>query len=465
MSLFSILQHSSRALRTASAGVSVASNNVSNSNTEGYARQSLSVGAKGTLRAEGLLLGQGVSAESVVSHYDRFSQGNVFGRMGSSGYHATRGQSFRAIETSFTQNDAGNLNEAINGLFDAFSQLESDPNNSGHRLGVLAAGSTVAASFNQTAQALTDQRSTLNQQAIAQVGTLNTLSNQVASLNARISQLEAGGGQAHDLRSQRTAILEQMSTVAPVNAIQDSDGSMRVLVAGHTMVEGGTVRALSTVADPTTGLAQVHISQGNGTFEITSALDRGTLGGAIEQRDTIIDGMLSDLDELAFNLSNELNALHSGGFDLDGNTGVDFFATTAVQDGAALAITLGSGVAGNPSGVAAATDPAALPGDNSNATAMAALADSALMAGNTQTFSTFFNGIVGSLGQEASLTYGNEVRSALDTQAALDLRDSVSGVNLEEEALDLLRFQDAYQAAARVLTTTNAMLDELMQLV
>lgn len=464
MSLFSILQHSSRALRTAGAGVSVASNNVANANTQGYARQSLAVGAMGTLRAEGLLLGQGVTADSILSHYDRFAQGSVFGRMASDGYHSSRAQSFRVIETTFTETDSGSLAEAINGLFDSFSELESDPNSSGLRLGVLGAGTTLVEFFNQTARNLTDQQDALDEQVGARVSSLNTLSNQVGGLNARIVQMEAGGGQANDMRAQRTAILEQMSQLAPLKAIEESDGSMRVLVGGHTVVEGGTVRALSTSTDPTTGYRQVHIAHGTSSFDITSSITSGSLGGLLAQRDTVVGTMLDDLDELAFTLSNSVNAQHAAGFDLDGNTGQDFFTAPATQAGAALAMSLDTAMGSNPNGVAAALDPLALPGDNSNATALAALADSASMA-TGQNFQTFYGAILGSLGQDANLSYGNEARASLDVQGALDLRDSVSGVSLEEEALDLLRFQDAYQAAARVLTTTNEMLDELMRIV
>jgi flagellar hook-associated protein 1 FlgK len=464
VSLFSILHHSSRALQTAGTGVSVASNNVANANTQGYARQSLAIGTQGTIRAEGLLLGQGVTAESVISHYDRFSQGNVFGRMATSGYHGARAQSFRAIETRFTETDAGSLSESINELFDSFSALETDPNSNGFRLGVLGAGTSLVEMFNQTAEALGDQRTSLDQQIVGSVGTLNTLGNQIGGLNARIVQLEAGGGQAHDLRAQRTAILEQMSDLAPVRAIQEGDGSMRVLVAGHTVVEGGTVRALSAVADPATGLHGVHIAQGSGTFDITASMTGGTLGGMLAQRDTTVAGLIDDLDELAFTLANTVNAQHAAGYDLDGNTGQDFFTAPTAQAGAALALSMDAAMIGNPDGIAAAQDPAALPGDNTNATALAALAETASMASG-QNFQAFYGSILGALGQDASLAYGNETRAAMDVQGALDLRDSVSGVNLEEEALDLLRFQDAYQAAARVFATTNEMLDELMQLV
>ncbi len=464
MSLFSILNHSSRALTTASTGLSVASNNVANANTQGYARQVVSLGAKGTVRTQGLLLGQGVSAEQVLSTYDRFSQESVFGRSGTSSYDSTRARSFRTIEASFVESEHGTLSDALAGFFDAFSALESDPASSGLRLGVLASGSVAVQFFNQTATALNEQQSSLDQQVQGQVRTLNNLAGQVGSLNARIAQLEAGGGEAHDLRAQRTQVLEQLSGLGPVRAPEDEDGSVRVIFANQLLVEGDRARAVSTAEDPVTGFNQVRIDMGSSTVDISDTLSSGSLGGLITQRDSVVEGLLADLDALAFELASSVNAQHQAGFGLDGGTGRDFFAPIASVDGAAAALSLDAAVDGNPDALAAASV-ASAPGDNSNATALAALANSTFVTLNGQDFTSFYSSVVSGLGQDASLAYGSEARSNLDLQGARGLRDSISGVSLEEEALDLMRFQDAYQAAARVLTTADEMLDELMNLV
>lgn len=464
MSLFSILNHSSRALTTASTGLSVASNNVANANTQGYARQTVSLGARGTVRTQGLLLGQGVSAEQVLSTYDRFSQEAVFGRSGSSSYDSTRARSFRTIEAGFVESEFGTLSDALAGFLDSFSALESDPASSGLRLGVLASGSVAVQFFNQSANALSQQQTSLDQQVAGQVDTLNSLAGQVASLNSRIAQLEAGGGEAHDMRAQRTQILERLSGLGPVRAPEDDDGTVRVIFANQVLVEGGRARAVSAVEDPVTGFNQVHIEMGSATVDLSSSLSSGSLGGLMAQRDTVIEGLRSDLDTLAFEMASAVNAQHQLGFGLDGVTGRDFFSPIASVDGAAAALSLDAAVDGNPDAIAAASVSGA-PGDNSNATALAALANSTFASLNNQDFSSFYSSVVSGLGQDAALSYGSEARSNLDLQGALSLRDSISGVSLEEEALDLMRFQDAYQAAARVLTTANEMLDELMALV
>ncbi len=466
MSIFSVLKAGNRALQAASAGIDVASNNVANANTEGYSRQSLGLGPQGTTRARGLLLGTGVRAEEVLSTYDKFAQGSVFGRTGRHAYQEGRAMSLQSLETSFVDAAGGDgLIGAIEGLFAAFSDLELDPGNPSLRAGVLSAGSVVSSLFNRAASDLNEQTTLADSRVANTVVEVNRLTAEVASLNSEIVGLEAGGQQAHDLRAQRTAVLEQLASFGPTRVTEDADGSSRVFFAGHSLVDPGGSRSLSVVDDPVTGLNQVHVAMGTASMDITNSIDQGRLGAMLSVRDTTVPGLLADLDSLAFEVADQMNALHSAGFGLDGVTGRDFFAQPPSATGAALGMSLDAAVAGDPSAIAAAATAAGVPGDNSNAIALAQLGNQLTMTSGTESFTGFLASTLAGLGQDTSAAISGEARTSLELQASLDVRDSVSGVSLEEEALDLLRFQDAYQAAMRVMQTANEMLDELMQLV
>lgn len=465
MSLFSILDHSSRALRAASAGVSVASNNVANASTPGYARETLALQAKGSLQSRGLLLGQGVAAESVLSAYDRHSQAQVLGRLGADAWARGRAIAFESIETSFADDGGNGLGSAIDGLFDAFSLLEASPEEPSARQAVLAAGSVLSQLVRQAASDLADRQ----QAADSQVGTLveqaNSLASEVAALNARIVELEAGGQDAHDLRARRTAVLEELSAIGPVAANERPDGSATVLFAGQALTTGGTARALSTALDASTGLLRVHIQMGASSADVTASIGSGSLGAALDVRDQVVPGLLGQLDELAYAIATEVNAVHQSGFGLDGVTGRAFFSAPATVSGAASAMAVDAAVATDPSAVAAASSAAGVPGDGSCATALAALSFGLLMSSGGATFAQYWSGVVSAAGHDASSAYASADRAALELGAARDVRDSLSSVSLEEEALDLLRFQDAYKAAAKVMQIANEMLDELLNLV
>ncbi len=465
MSLFSILNQGSRSMRTAAAAVSTVSNNVANANTQGYSRQTLGIEAAGTQNRGGMLMGQGVNATQVTSAYDSFSQRSVFSQLGSNSYSSSRASSFEVIESNLSEGVDGGLAASMSQFFDDWASLESNPQSVAERQQLLARGQSLVQRFNGSASQLDTEQTNADVRVGQRVARANILAGQIAALNAQIVRLEASGGRANDLRANRTQVLEELAEIGPVHSEDRADGSARVFFANHILVENDDARTLSVAADPITGFNQVHIAQGSSTFNITGAVNAGSLGADISIRDTVTVGLLNSLDNLAFTMSTQVNTLHAAGFGLDGLTGRNFFGPLAVAAGAAQAIALDAAVVGTPDAIAAATTAAGVPGDNTNAAAISALAGQNLMAGGTQTFGRFYGGFVAGLGQDAASAYQSEARSALELSGAKDLRDSISGVNLEEEALDMIRFKDAYSASARVLGVTNELLDELLRIV
>ena len=465
MSLFSILNQGSRSMRTATAAVATASNNVANANTEGYARQSVVMEAAGSQRRGGMLLGQGVTANQVSSAYDSFSQSSVYNQLGSNSFESSRASSYQIIEGTLGEGVDGGLAAAMSQFFDDWAALESNPSSPAARQQLLARGQNLVQHFNSSAEQLTNEQNNAEARVVQRVARANILAGQVATLNAQIVRLGSSGARANDLRANRTQILEELAEIGPVRMEDQADGSARVLFGNHILVEADDARTLSVAPDPITGFSQVHISQGSSTFNITGSINSGSLGADVNVRDAVTVGLLASLDDLAFTLSTQVNTIHAAGFGLDGLSGRNFFGVLGAPGGAAQAIAIDAAVAGTPDAVAAATTAAGVPGDNTNAAAISALAGQNLMAAGTQSFGRFYGGFLAGLGQDAASAYQNEARAELELSGAKDLRDSVSGVNLEEEALDMIRFKDAYSASARVLGITNDLLDELLRIV
>lgn len=463
MSLFNVLRHASQSLLVSSKAMQVTTNNVANANTPGYARQGLNVRPQGTEQgAGGLLLGRGVSAQSVISSYDAFSQAQVFTRMGEHSYHDSKTAAFESIESLFADGDANGIGGALFDFFDAFSELEVNPSLSGARLRVLQAGTNLSSFFSRTATDIDKRQLNADGVVATSVTEINNLAAQIAAVNINVKEYEAAGKEAHDLRSQRTALVERLSELGPVRTYDLADGSQRILFGGHALVEAAKARTLSAVADPVTGFNQVHMSMGSTTIDITSTVTSGSLGAALDERDTVLTGMETELDDLAFTIHQDVNALHVSGFGEDGVTGRNFFSTIAGPAGAAAALQLDALVDGNPDAIAAASTAAGLPGDNTNATALAALASTNSMAAGTQTFTEFYSSFLSGVGHDSRFSQQELMRSELQLEAAKNVRDQSAGVSFEEEALDLVRFQDTYQAAARVMNAARDMLDELL---
>ncbi len=468
MSLFAILQSGSAALSAQGRALQTTANNVANAETAGYTRQRTELTTRSPLNRGGLLLGRGVAANTVSSAYDVFAQRQVLTGISHDGYAQSRGASMRSIEAVLSEGEDGNIGQRLSELFDAFSMMEADPTSPALRLRVLAAGDGFATAVRRGADALQTQQSDANESLTSMTGRVNELSGTVAALNASITNLESGGDLANDLRVQRMQAVEQLSAFGPVTTKERADGGLAVLFGGHTLVEGGEARARSTQQDPTTGDVSIRISQGASTFDITKSVtgpNSGTMGAALYERDVTTQGLIDQLDALAFGVATTVNATHAAGFGLDGSTGADFFSAPTQQGGAAATMTLDGAMSANPDRVAASGSATTVPGGNTNAAALAALASQLSMAGGTRTFSSYYGELLSSLGGDAAQAYADESRSALQLSVAFDARDATSAVSLEEEAIDLIRFQEAYQAAARVVSSANALFDDLLSIV
>jgi len=437
---------------------------VANAETPGYRRQTTGLHTAGTLNRSGLLLGQGVRASTVSAAYDSFAQEQVLAQLGEEGYARAHASGIRALEVALAEGTDGAIGQRLAELFDSFSALEANPTTPGHRLEVIGRAQLLAGAFNRGAEILDARAAEANTAIGDAAGRVNALGRSVAALNAEIVELEAAGGEANDLRVQRSNAVEELSGLASVNSSEQADGSLTVLFAGHHLVEGHVARTLTAVEDAA-GDLQLRISHGTSTFDITPSVGNyGEIGAALTMRDSVVPGLMADLDSLAETVAVEVNAVHSAGFGLDGSTGVNLFDPVAAS-GAAASFSVSAAVATSPDAIAASGSSATLPGGNTNAAALAALADTLTMAGGTRTFESFYGQFVAELGGAASTAYANEARTGIQLDAALDARDAKTAVSLEEEAIDLVRFQEAYQAAARVISTANELFDDLLSIV
>jgi flagellar hook-associated protein 1 FlgK len=193
--------------------------------------------------------------------------------------------------------------------------------------------------------------------------------------------------------------------------------------------------------------------------DITANIDGGKLKGWFDVRDAAIPDYLARLDALAGELADGVNALHTAGFDLNGKAGQAFFSGSSAAD-----IGLNPAVAADPELIAAAATAAGAPGDNAVAVAIADLKQASVMGGATASFDDAYRSLVTDV--------GNQVRSATDFAehqrvmlTSLDnYRESISGVSLEEEMLNLIKFQHAFDAAAKLVTTVDEMIQTMMDM-
>jgi len=182
--------------------------------------------------------------------------------------------------------------------------------------------------------------------------------------------------------------------------------------------------------------------------------------GVVETREKMVE-FQDGLNQLAGELVREFNQLHTTGYDLDGNLGQEFFVPLdpgATEDMAReIQVNIQDG-----DRIAAAQDPDAVPGDNRNALAIAALRDATVVDGGKTTFGGFYQSLVGRVGAEVQDAARKAEAGEAVYESMIDYKNSVSGVSLEEEEIRLLAYQHAYQAAAKFMTVVEDLMDTLL---
>ncbi len=348
---------------------------------------------------------------------------------------------------------ARSIDQRLAEFFDAFARLAESPTSSTARQEVILQGASLAGAFSQVADRLAAAQSEADGRVRATVEQVNTLARRIASLNKALGSITREHGEALQLQDQAKLALEQLSRLTSVEVLELPSGGFDVSVAGRPLVAGDDAFALTVSARPGTGFADVVASDGS---VLTGQFESGALGGLIQARDVLVPRYQASLDDLAFSVATEVNGLHASGFDLNGNAGEVFFQAPAAVAGAAASLTVSPALraSGGEALVAASDDPAAA-GDNGAARALAAPARPARAHRRHGDVQRLLE--PDRLHDRPRLAGGaDEQRNRAELVRQVEtLRDSASGVSLDEEAANLMRFQRAYEANARFFQTVD----------
>jgi flagellar hook-associated protein 1 FlgK len=357
------------------------------------------------------------------------------------------------VEAAFPEPSGSGLGTVLSRFWSAWEDLASDPGSTAARTAVLAEAGTLAARFSRDAGQLSTLVTDADNQVQSTVGEINDLAQRIAALNKQIQGIVVSGDHANDLEDQRDQLLEQLNTLVPTQNIRQADGTVTVLIAGTDLVDHDRTRAITTADDPV-GNAVPTWSSG-GAVEI----DGGKLKGLVELRDTTLAGYVSGLNALAKQIADAVNAAHVSGVDAGNNPGQALFTYTAGAEASSLQVD--PAIGSDPSRIVA-SGVAGAPGDASVAALIAGLRTAATFGSGTQTPVDAYAAFIGRIGTDSRQAAELSGNQALVVQQLQTRRESVSGVSLDEEAADVMRFQQAYSASARVITAIDEMLDVLI---
>jgi flagellar hook-associated protein 1 FlgK len=462
--LFGNLEIGRKSLEAHQLALQITSNNMSNVNTPGYSRQRVVFDSGYPVDTPAGMVGSGVVVTNIESVRDQFTELRLVQGIQSQSKEAAIFNSLNQIQAVFPTG-AQQLQEGISRFFNSLSTLADNPESVPLRHSVVSAARNLASVFNSTARQLEEIQLSVNRSVSDAVNKANSLASSIATLNQQILVAEGSGHAASSLRDERQQRLNELAELVDVQYYETNQGEFNISVgSGYSLVTGNIVQPLSTVAVGIQGLYEVHA----GSIDITSRITGGQIAGLVQVRDSNIPAYQNALDTLANTIINQVNAQHVLGTDLSGtNPAVNFFNPAPVPvppptlpSGAALSFSVNPAVISDVKLIAASLSGEA--GDNANALKLASLANLKIPGSGSETFSEAYASLQFTVGTDTQSSQRSlAAQSAVLTQLR-NQRDSASAVSLDEEAIDLVRFQRAYQAATKFISTIDQLTAELI---
>lgn len=478
--LFSIARS---ALVTHQTALQTIAHNIANAETPGYSRQEALLEANTPVRLSYGHVGTGVSVHTIIRKRDTLLDDSFRSSNGSLGSAESREQSLAALESIFGEPTDAGMSSALDQFWGAWSDLATTPNNGAARAVVQQRGAQVADLFNSYDASLSAQRGQAVDRLSATVAEINGLADTVAEMNGRLVSAEIGGDTANDLRDQRDLMLDRLSQLAGARVFMQKDGSATVLIGNSNLVDGNGARPLhlefvEPVPPPavTPSDIPVRLRLGNSPDAINNF--GGSLDAIVRSVNTDIPALRGRLDAMASALVTAVNDAHTAGFTFTGNSipgtaaGNFFDAGTATNPVRGATIRLDALIAADSSKIASSDD-ASAPTGNGAATAIAKLrvaSDSVSYTDSngvseTGSFLNFFRSTVTRLGIDARRAEDDTTIYSTLVEQAETRRQSVSGVNTDEELVNMMKVQQAYTAATKLIKTADEMLQTLLALV
>ncbi|TYR80124.1 flagellar hook-associated protein FlgK [Priestia megaterium] len=495
-STFHGLQVAKRGMAAQQAALYTIGHNVANANTPGYTRQRVTFEATHPLPAPGMnrpgmtgQLGTGVEAKTIERVRDKFLDSQYRGETVKLGYWDARSIAIEKMEEILNEPSKGGLAKTFDQFFGALQDLAASPSNAGARSVVRERALAVADTFTYLSSSLQTIQSELQNEINVTVTQVNSLMEQLNNVNQQIKDVEPHGYLPNDLYDERDRLLDELSTFVAIDITYTKSGGNDLLMAeGVATVQMQTANGPVTLVDGITNTVNALSVQRNADSFVTGVavggqaigldnLSQGKLKGLIESAGYInADGegvglypdMIATLDEMAYEFVSWFNMQHQQGVTLDGATGVSFFNPIASKEGAAKMIVLSDAIKESTNNIAAAspsTDNSDRTGDGTNARELSGFRQKVTITssdGKMTSLEGYYQSAIGQMAVEGEQANRLKENSGILQLAVDQRRQSISAVSLDEEMSNMIQFQHAYNASARMVTMIDEMLEKIV---
>ena len=440
MSISNIFETSKRSLLNHQSAINTTAKNVANVYTDGYTRR--------TFDLSSLSLGFGSMSEDSISRVkNQFLDNQIWYENQALGKESMSEMLLKQVETAFGEPEDSGLANIMTEFWNSWSSLANNPESDSARSLVRDKGVLLSNTFNRLDKNLKNLQKQTGIEIQQKVNEINQLVTQLGTINKHIDT-----HRSDDLIDQRDVLLSELASKIDIQVTENPSGTIEVLAGGHILISENYTNQLKThMTQDSNGLFHSNIKtiQGNKNIDVIS----GELGGLLEFHNIHISSYINSINETAVSLANEVNKVHVKGFNLTGLSGLNFFKDTISGAGD---FSLSAEILSDSSLIATSSEPD-VSGDSTSAQAIVELQYDEIINGKSVLDN--YNTLIGDVGnrvQEATFVRQNQEKIVQQLQIQ---KSSITGVSLDEEMTQLIQFEQAYGAAAKMISTV----DELMQ--
>lgn len=467
----SMMDTGRRSMMNSQTALQTVGHNIANKSTEGYSRQRVEIQANEPVGHGKLRIGTGSKTAIINRVNNPYLEKQIGGERAKLGYFDGKGDALVRVEQVYNEQINKGLNTSISEFFNSFRDFSVNPESLATRTLVRETAASLGQDFKRVSGHLTEIQNDIDQQIRTHVYEINELTREVAQLNEKIRVVQVTGSPANDERDRRDLLIKQLGDKINIRWAEGDDGIVTI-TAGNTALlvsgfESKELEVASTPARGSKGNSNVDIVYRNSAasepFVVTHEMKGGRIGGLLEIRDQTINEMHSRLNQMAVQLSESVNEVHRQGFDVYNTHAGDFFQVDLNAEKVAETLSLSDAVQKDAGRIASAAQPFA-PGDNTIASKISQLQFQQVMEEGKSTFDEFYNSMVGQVG-----VLTRRARSAQESQNDIikqltNIRESISGVSLDEETTKLIEYQKSFDASARLIRTADEMFDTVLNI-
>ena len=460
----SMMDIGKRSMMNSQSNLHTVSHNIASKNVEGFTRQRVEQVTNQPIVEGNLQFGMGAKAAKITRVNNPFVDNQLAVESGALSFHDSQAESLNRVQEVFNEQMNKGLNTYISSFYNAYRELANNPESTTTRTMVKEAAEALAKDFTRVQTQLEGVQEGIDGKIISQIQQINGYTKEIGDLNRQIATTEAQGVHANDQRDRRDLLVKKLNEIIDVKVAEGDKGMITIQSAGNAiLVSGFDSMTLTHSFDPQTARLQIYYKP-EGSYpplNITTRILAGSIGGNLQIR--VIEDFKSQVDTLAASFAGEVNKIHFQGYDRFGKQAGLFFEPLTQTVGAAKNLKVSDDIRKDVGRIATGAQPNA-PGDNTVANMISQLQHRQIMDGGTSTFDDFYKAQVGRVGVIANKAVQTHAAQENIVKQVNNLRESISGVSLDEEAAKMIEFQKTFDASARLIRTADEMLETVINL-